>query len=84
VGPETLRAVVEGEIEASERVLRIARVRVRYSLRIPRGKRDAAERALATHEQRCPAATSVRGCIPIEIAADIEEEGDTPTPTSRP
>ncbi len=82
MGRETLRALVEGEVEASDRVLRIARIRVRYTLRIPTGKRDAAERALATHEQRCPAATSVRGAIPIEIAADIEEEA--PTTTSRP
>jgi hypothetical protein len=27
-----------------------------------------------THEQKCPAATSVRGCIPIAITADIVEE----------
>jgi organic hydroperoxide reductase OsmC/OhrA len=66
---------VEGDIEAVDGVLRIARLRVRYALRIPAGTRDAAERALATHEMKCPAAASVRGCIPIEIAADITEDG---------
>ncbi len=32
-------------------------------------------KGVATHEQKCPAATSVRGCIPIAITADISEEG---------
>ena len=68
-----MRAEVEGDVEAVDRVLKIARIRVRYALRIPAGTRDAAERALATHEQKCPAAASVRGCIPIQIEADINE-----------
>ena len=72
--PNKLRSYVEGDIEAVDRILRITRIRVRYEVRIPSGKREAAERALATHEQKCPAATSVRGCIPIEITADIIEE----------
>jgi organic hydroperoxide reductase OsmC/OhrA len=68
-----LRAEVEGDVEAVDRVLRIARIRVRYTLRIPAGSREATERALATHEQKCPAASIVRGCIPIQIDADITE-----------
>ena len=67
-------AAVEGDIEAIDKVLRITRIRVRYALRVPAGSRDAAERAIATHELRCPAANSVRGCIAIEITADITEE----------
>ncbi len=66
--------MVEGDIEAVDRVLRITTIRVRYELRIPQGKREAAERALATYEQKCPAATSVRGCIEIHTTADIIEE----------
>jgi organic hydroperoxide reductase OsmC/OhrA len=69
-----VKATVEGDVGAVDRVLRITAIRVRYELRVPAGKRDAAERAVATHEQKCPAATSVRGCIPIAIAADITEE----------
>ncbi len=72
--PGKVKATVEGDIEAVDRVLRITRIRVRYDVRIPAGKREAAERAIATHEQKCPAATSVRGCIPIEINAEITEE----------
>jgi len=65
---------VEGDVGGLDRVLRITAIRVRYELRVPAGKRDTAERAVATHEQKCPAATSVRGCIPIAITADISEE----------
>jgi organic hydroperoxide reductase OsmC/OhrA len=68
-----VRAEVEGDVEAVDRVLRIARIRVRYTLRIPAGSREATERAVATHEQKCPGASSVRGCIPIQIDADITE-----------
>jgi organic hydroperoxide reductase OsmC/OhrA len=64
-------------VGAADRVLRITGIRVHYSVTIPRGTREAAERAIATHEQKCPAATSVRGCIPITITSDLTE--DTPS-----
>ena len=72
--PDAITARVEGDVEAVDRVMRIARIRVHYDIRIPQGLREAAERAVATHEHGCPAATSVRGCIPIAITADIIEE----------
>lgn len=74
VEPNKVSADVEGDVEAVDRVLRIARMRVRYRIAIPKGTREAAERALATHQDKCPAAMSVRGCIPIDITADITEE----------
>ena len=72
--PRKVAAQVEGDVEAVDKVLRISRIRVHYTISIPRGMREAAERAVATHEQKCPAATSVRGCIAIAITADITEE----------
>lgn len=65
---------VEGDIENVDRVIRITRIRVKYHLKIPAGKRAEAERAIATHEQKCPAAVSVRGAIAIEYSSDIQEE----------
>lgn len=73
-GPDRIQATVEGDVGAADRVLRITGIRVRYQLKVPAGMREAAQRAVDTHEQKCPAATSVRGCIPITIAADIIEE----------
>ena len=72
--PGKVKATVEGDIGAVDKVLRITAMRVHYNIRIPVGKREAAERAVATHPDKCPAATSVRGCIPIQITADIVEE----------
>lgn len=69
-----MKALVEGDIAAVDRILRITGIRVHYEVRIPAGRREAAERAIATHEQKCPAAMSVRECIPIRITADIVEE----------
>ena len=72
--PEKINATVEGEIEAVDKVLRITRIRVQYALLVPAGKREAAERAVERHPISCPAANSVRGCIEIDIKAEIVEE----------
>ncbi|MBI3698109.1 MAG: OsmC family protein [Acidobacteria bacterium] len=72
--PDKVWSEVEGDIENIDRVIRITRIRVKYHLKIPGGKREEAERAVAIHEPRCPAATSVRGAIAIECSAEIEEE----------
>ncbi len=69
-----LTANVEGDIEEVDRVLRIARIRVAYRVRVPADAREAAQRAIDTHAEKCPAYNSVRGCIPVEISADIVEE----------
>ena len=71
--PDRITARVEGDIEAIDKVLRITRIRVRYDLKIPKGKREAAERAVAKHPTSCPAANSVRGCIDLDIKADMTE-----------
>ena len=71
---DRIQADVEGDIEAVDNVLRITRIRVRYDLKIPKGKREAAERAVARHPSSCPAANSVNGCIDIDISATIIEE----------
>ena len=72
--PDKISAMVEGDIEAVDQVLRITRIRVRYALTIPRGMRETAERAVEKHPTGCPAANSVRGCIDLDIQAEIVEE----------
>jgi organic hydroperoxide reductase OsmC/OhrA len=71
---EKLQASVEGDIQAIDNVLRITKIRVRYRIRIPAGTREKAQRAVDTHATKCPAANSVRGCIDLDIDADITEE----------
>jgi uncharacterized OsmC-like protein len=64
---------VEGDIEDLDGVMVITKIRVRYRMKVPKDKREAAERALSVHEKKCPAATSVQRGIAVEWAADIEE-----------
>jgi hypothetical protein len=54
-------------------VLRITRIRVRYTLKAPAGKTADAREAMGTYLVRCPAAMSVRGCIAIEDTMDVSE-----------
>ncbi len=70
---ERYRADVEGDIEDVDGVLRITRIRVRYTLKVPPGKTAEAREALGTYLTQCPAAMSVRGCIELIDTADITE-----------
>lgn len=71
---DRFRADVEGDIEEVNGVLKIARIRVRYTLRVPPGKVGQAREALRTYLSHCPAAMSVKGCIEISDTADITEQ----------
>lgn len=70
---DRFRADVEGDIEDEGGVLKIARIRVRYTLKVPAGKTAEAREALGEYLTRCPGAMSVRGCIGISDSADIAE-----------
>jgi len=65
---------VTGEIDPDDGTLRVVRIRVRYSLRIPAGMRDDAERALEHHVSKCPVARTLSPCVEIAWEADIQEE----------
>ena len=69
----TLETDVEGDIEEGDKVLLLTRIRIKYRLKIPKGKREEAERALALHESRCPVSQSVQRGIRVEYSADISE-----------
>ena len=70
---DRFRADVEGDIEDVDGVLRITRIRVRYALKVPPGKRSEAMEAMRIYQTQCPAAMSVRGAIALEDALDITE-----------
>jgi hypothetical protein len=70
---DRFRADVEGDIEDVDGVLRITRIRVRYTLKAPAGKTADAREAMGTYIVRGPAAMSVRGCIAIEDTLDVSE-----------
>ena len=70
---DRFRADVEGDIEDVDGVLRITRIRVKYTLSAPPGKRSEALEAMRNYLTKCPAAMSVRGCIALEDALDVSE-----------
>jgi len=67
-------AEVEGDIEDVGGVIRVTTIRVHYRLKIPRGSREKAERALETYAKACPAYMSVRDCIGVASTAEMEEK----------
>lgn len=71
--PDKFLATVEGKIEGIGRTIRITEIVVRYALSIPKGAREAAERALRVHPQGCPAHESVKDAIKVTWTADITE-----------
>ena len=66
-------ANVEGDIENVNNVLKITQIRVKYNLKVPKGKIEEAWQALSTYITRCPAAQSVMGCIQIKDELAVEE-----------
>lgn len=76
--PNRLESEVEGVIERVDGTIAITNIRIRYRLKIPKGKREEAERALSVHKAGCPASASVERGIVVEWAVDIEETEEAP------
>jgi uncharacterized OsmC-like protein len=58
-----------GEIEIEGKVLVLKRIHVDYDgVAVPADKQEAAERALATHQQACPVARSIEPAIAVTTA----------------
>lgn len=70
---DRFRADVEGDVENVGGVLRITRIRVQYTLKVPPGKTEEAKHSLGEYLVRCPAAMSVQGAIEILDSAEITE-----------
>lgn len=71
--PEAIRADVRGLNEVRDKIPVLTKIEVHYTLRIPKGAREKLDRALATHQAKCPTATSLRDAVEIVWTADIEE-----------
>ena len=71
--PDNLESTVEGVIEDVDGMALITTIKVHYKARIPKGKREEAERALKVHDLGCPASQSVQRGIKVELSAEFEE-----------
>ncbi len=72
--PDRLSAEVEGIIEEVDGKPLITRIKVHYRVRVPRGRRAEAVRAIEVHEKGCPASQSVQRGIAIEWDGEVVEE----------
>lgn len=72
--PDKLVADVEGTIEDVDGHPLITKIKVKYTVKIPKGKRPETERAIAVHDARCPASQSVQRGITVEWEGTIIEE----------
>ena len=66
-------AIVTGDIEDVDGVLKITRINVSYRLKLPKEKRTEAKDALETYLKLCPGAQSVIGCIEINHELTMED-----------
>jgi len=57
---------VRGEIGADSKVLVIRRIEVTYDLAIAEELRETAERVHGFHQDKCPVARTISGCVEIE------------------
>lgn len=73
LGPDEIRAEVEGVNEIRDGLPVLTRILVRYRLRIPPAARETVERALARHAGKCPTAASLAGAVEVAWEAEIEE-----------
>ena len=70
---DRFRADVEGDVEDVGGVLKITRIRVKYTLKVPPGKTEEAKQSLGEYLVKCPAAMSVKGSIDLVDSAEITE-----------
>ena len=52
----------------------ITRIKVHYNVKVPKGKREEALRAIEIHEKGCPASQSVQRGIAIQWDGEVVEE----------
>ena len=74
LAPGAIVARVEGVNEVRERIPVLTGIQVHYTLRVPAGSRDVVDRALASHQSKCPTAESLKGAVAVSWTADVTEQ----------
>ena len=71
--PDAITAKAEGINEIRDKVPVLTEINIKYQLRVPSANREKVDRALETHQAKCPTAQSLAGAVRISWTADIEE-----------
>lgn len=70
---DDISADVKGINEIRDGLPVLTTVEIQYRLRIPKESREAVDRALGRHQDKCPTAATLRGAVEVRWTADIEE-----------
>jgi uncharacterized OsmC-like protein len=73
LSPDAITAEATGSNEIVDGIITLTRVDIHYTLTIPAGTREKAERALAKHQEKCPTARSLAGSVAVDWTATITE-----------
>ena len=73
LAPTDISATAEGTNELVDGIVRLTAIHISYRLRIPAGTRDAVDRALSRHQEKCPTAVSLAPAVRISWSAEVEE-----------
>jgi organic hydroperoxide reductase OsmC/OhrA len=68
-----VQATAKGFLELEKKIPVLNRIHIHYEISIPADAREKADRALATHRDKCPTAKSFEGKIAVEWDANIIE-----------
>jgi hypothetical protein len=71
--PDAIAADVRGVNEVRDKLPVLTGVEIHYRLRIPPGTREIVDRALGSHQSKCPTAASLAGAVAVSWTADIQE-----------
>ena len=71
---DNLVAVVEGDIEDVDAVMRITKIRLHYRVKVPPGAGEKVDRVLTSYADKCPAYQSVKGCIECSWEARLRRD----------
>jgi hypothetical protein len=77
LAPDAITAAVAGTNEYVEGgIIKLTRIDVAYTLRIPAGTRETVDKVLSRHREKCHTAMSLKGAVDVEWSASITEEMD--------
>lgn len=73
LAPADISASATGVNDLVDGIVRLISITITYRLSIPPGTRDAVDRALSRHQEKCPTAMSLAAAVAIRWTADITE-----------
>lgn len=73
---DAMGAEARGINELQDGIPVLTRIEIHYTLRVPTSARAVLDRALSSHQDKCPTANSLKGAVEVTWTADVEEVAD--------